>query len=653
MKSIKYKILISSVLIILIVSIFIGGSSAFLNYFNTVKTLNQSLTQAVAIASARVEKELNVYKQIVNSFALNPIFYSEDTSEKEKIVIFNELEEKFGFQTIGTTDEKGIDLENKVDYSQDDSFRYTTQNKSLYMSDPFFNEDKSSMIIMIAAPLAKSDKTVGMTYATIDAKILSDIVSSIQIGNSGNAAILNKDATTIGYKDYNLVLQQYNTNKEAANDPKLERLAEIERNMASGKTGFGEYSYDGITKFMAYTSINGTNSWSIDVAVSKREFMNATYTGIFFTILFTLLSVVGSIIIMLSISNSISNPIKQWVKRIDLLSNGDLKSELPQTKAQDEVGILAKSTANLINRLSDIIYDMTYVLQEMSDGNLNVKSEKEYFGDLIPLKISVNKISESFNEMLKKIKNSSEQVSSGSEQIASASQSLAEGATDQASSIDELSTVMQQISTQVNKSAESAKNAANFVSETSIKVQAGNKQMEQMLNAMNEINLTSNEIGNIIKTIENIASQTNLLALNASIEAARAGEAGKGFVVVADSVRDLASQTSEAVQNTTYLIEKSIKSVEDGTQIANETAQSLLTIIESSNESTKLMNEISEATIDQASSITRVNEHVEKIASVVQNNSATAEESAAASEELSSQAQILKSLVYEFKLKDI
>ena len=180
-----------------------------------------------------------------------------------------------------------------------------------------------------------------------------------------------------------------------------------------------------------------------------------------------------------------------------------------------------------------------------------------------------------------------------------------------------------------------------------------NEQMAQMIDSMREISQSSSEIGKIIKTIEDIAFQTNILALNAAVEAARAGNAGKGFAVVADEVRNLASKSAEASKNTATLIERSMGLVEKGTKIAGTTAQYLSDAVEGVNEVVELVQKISKATIEQANSFSQVTSGMDQISSVVQTNSATAEQSAAASEELSGQAQMMKQMVGQFKIRDV
>jgi len=238
----------------------------------------------------------------------------------------------------------------------------------------------------------------------------------------------------------------------------------------------------------------------------------------------------------------------------------------------------------------------------------------------------------------------------GADQVSVSAQSLSQGATQQASAIEELASTIEHIAGQVKKNAESTSKVKNLITDTSSEVSNGNKQMAEMLKAMNDINNSSSEISKIIKVIDDIAFQTNILALNAAVEAARAGAAGKGFAVVADEVRNLAGKSAQAAKNTTELIEDSIIKVQEGTVIANSTANSLNEIVKSVDEISNLIVSIDKASEQQSSSIQEVTLGIEQISTVVQTNSATAEESAAASEELSGQATMLGELIAKIKL---
>lgn len=372
------------------------------------------------------------------------------------------------------------------------------------------------------------------------------------------------------------------------------------------------------------------------------------------TIVLVALSIITlflTIWLALYITRSLTQPIKEIEKTAKEMADGSLNVSISY-ESKDELGSLANSMQSLCTGINAIVSDIGQILAALARGDFHVTSNclDKYIGDYIPILSSMRLIRDNLNETLTQINESADQVASGSDQVSSGAQALSQGTTEQASSIEELAATINEISTQVTETANNAIETREQTGKAGEETSICNQQMQEMISAMDEISHKSTEIGKIIKTIEDIAFQTNILALNAAVEAARAGTAGKGFAVVADEVRNLASKSAEASKNTSTLIAGSIDAVEKGRKIVNETADSLLRVVESSKSVAQTVDKIAEAAHTQATSIAQVTQGIDQISSVVQTNSATAEESAAASEELSGQAQILKSLTGRFKL---
>lgn len=368
--------------------------------------------------------------------------------------------------------------------------------------------------------------------------------------------------------------------------------------------------------------------------------------------IFVVLLVVA-VLVMIYLVRGITKPIVELESAYGKMAQGSLNQNI-EYESKDEIGVLAQSFRVTSQGLHGVVSDLTYLMDEMANGNFNIKTKAEelYVGDFRPILESIRRMNKNLSSTLSQINDAADQVASGSEQVSSGAQGLSQGATEQASSVEELAATINDISDQVRMTADNAKEAKSQVEDAGRELSRSNESMEEMMQAMQEISSKSSEIGKIIKTIEDIAFQTNILALNAAVEAARAGEAGKGFAVVADEVRNLASKSAEAAKNTTLLIEGSISAVEDGTRIAEQTASAIYATVESTKRAVDTVEKITDAAEQQAESVAEVTQGVDQISSVVQTNSATAEESAAASEELSGQSQILKGLVSRFQLRE-
>ena len=333
------------------------------------------------------------------------------------------------------------------------------------------------------------------------------------------------------------------------------------------------------------------------------------------------------------------------------LTEGNLHSTL-EYHSDDEIGKLAHSMRKSIRILGTYVDDIDRSMKLFSEGNFDVHTEVEWRGDFVGILNSFMAFQASMAGTIKGIQNVSNEVSGAAEQVASSSNDLADGATNQAAVVEELTATVTGVSEQVEKNSQSAKEISVKVDELGNAISESNGKMHEMVDSMHEISEASKEIDKIITTINEIASQTNLLALNASIEAARAGEAGKGFAVVANQVNVLADQSAQAAKESATLIETSVKAVEKGMVIAGQTAAQLEEVAENSKLITTEVTNIAETLETQTTEIKQINEGIEQINDVVQTNSATSEECAAASQEMSSEAESLREMIRKFKVAE-
>ncbi len=344
------------------------------------------------------------------------------------------------------------------------------------------------------------------------------------------------------------------------------------------------------------------------------------------------------------------DPIVAISKGSSVLGEGRLDIDLPY-RSQNELGQLADIIRNSMATIGGYVSDINRIMGELANGNFDVSTSSDYIGDFRTIQVSVDNLTNMLSRAMGSINASEMKISGNAEQLSSSAQSLAQGATEQASSVQELYATIDGISKSAQQNVETASAAQERARLTGEQVAESERKMEQMVSAMHDVSSSSEQIGQIITTIQNIAFQTNILALNAAVEAARAGEAGKGFAVVADEVRRLAAQSDEAAAATTQLIDNCVSAASRGSGIVDEVSVALRETMELVNRSNQDIGVIADAVREESESIAQVTEGIGQISAVVQTNSASSEESAAVSAELFAQANNLKEQTNRFRLR--
>ena len=332
------------------------------------------------------------------------------------------------------------------------------------------------------------------------------------------------------------------------------------------------------------------------------------------------------------------------------LQEGRLDLTIPVT-SRNELGELAQTLQGSMEQIHSYVADINRIMSQLSQGNFDVRTSVPFIGDFRSIETSINSFTSTMSNTLGQIGQAEQRISGNAEQLSNSAQSLAQGATEQASAVEEIYATLDDLTKSADRNVQTAASAMEGARLTGEQVTVSSGQMEQMVSAMNDITSSSQEIGRILSTIENIAFQTNILALNAAVEAARAGAAGKGFAVVADEVRSLASQSDQAAKATKELIENSVQATDRGSRIVGEVSATLQKTLELVTQSNENIQTIAEAVRGEASAIAQVTEGIAQVSTVVQTNSASSEESAAVSAELFDQVRLLQGLTRQFHLK--
>ena len=380
------------------------------------------------------------------------------------------------------------------------------------------------------------------------------------------------------------------------------------------------------------------------------------YTGVGMTvagILLLLADVVFGLRVTRKMASAIVEPVQEITEAAKIMYSGDMSiGERITYESEDEIGQLADALRGTTKNLSDYVNEISAILQRMATGDLTEDSNEitDFLGDFASIKESFVHILKRFNSTLTNIQTSVDEVGEGAGGISQSSQALAEGATDQASAIQQLDATVTSVANMATESARETQQAYDDIQKTVSDAEQEKEKMKELTDEMRRIYEISSEIGNIIVTIENIASQTNLLSLNASIEAARAGEAGKGFAVVADQIGKLAADSANSAAETKELISKTVQEIEKGNAVTETVSQSFDRVIASMNTFADVAHQINETAVNQASALEQVNQGIDQLSAAVQNTASSSEERAAISEQLSAKAEELDTLVRKFKL---
>ena len=519
------------------------------------------------------------------------------------------------------------------------------RSENFMVGDVYLDEASNTYVVGVSGVLRdRNGQARGVAAADVSLESISRIVRNITVEDTGGIFFVDtRTDTIIGHRDNNIAGQKLSQLSGG-----MYRYASEQ--IKAGKTGLTVYD----NTYIQVQSIPDCD-WVAVAYVSRGEVL-AELLQLTMAMLGVALVAVAAVILLviLQVRRIIGRPVKELNQAATCIAQGDLDQTI-RYHSRDELGDLADSFNHVTLRLRDYvsyINEISSTLHEIAGGNLTFTLKHDYAGEFSKIKISLEEISYSLNNAMGQLQSASRDVAAGAEQVSSGAMTLSQGSAEQAAEVDTLASHINSVSESIQQVALGAQKANGISQEVKTGLLESNEKMQYMTGVIQKISDNSVEIHKIVKTIEDIAFQTNILALNAAVEAARAGTAGKGFAVVADEVRALASKSSEAAQETSVLLSQTVTSMDEGVHAAQDTAQSMMAVANRADEMSNLITGIADYTKEQAENTAEITHGIEQISTVVQNNVSTAEASAAASEELSGQASMLKELVARFRLKD-
>ncbi|MDR0944302.1 MAG: methyl-accepting chemotaxis protein [Ruminococcus sp.] len=624
-----------------ITGISLGSTSA-----NLEETAHRETAMLLDSYKKQVNDTLDSYRYQIQVGAHNDAVSDSSLSVDDRKAALAQMAKSSDLLDYSVSDANGITLSD-TDISEREYFKEAMKGNT-YISSPVIRKTDNSVVIMGAAALPDG---AGAIYSGISYETFSDRITSSMYEDSFSL-IIDKTGQLVAYDDAAAVAKILTLSDLSKEDAKeFADIAALQADMISGKSGETTITRNDVVYKVSYAPLDNIEGWSIAAAISEEELMG-TYDVLLQNIIIALV-ILGffGLAMGLFLAKILGGPAALVSARLSLLVKGDLKTPFARRHSiTGDYQLLFDSMTDTIDLLQNYVADIDHVLHGFANKDLTVTTSVKYIGDFEPIYTSMHEIKTNLHDIMDTLTNVSNEIHQGAAQLQSAADLLANTATEQSQSAGSLNIGINEISGSLKSTSDEARSATDIVSTAVSMASEGKEKMTMMLASMEDITHASEEIGKIIKTIDDIAFQTNILALNAAVEAARAGEAGKGFSVVAEEVRNLASKSAEAAKDTTGLIGNSIDSVKKGTDIADDTADALQKIVTSIEQVNTLIAAISADTAAQTSELTALVTNTDHLTESANENSATSEECAATTRQFMEQVENLRSIMNGFKM---
>ncbi|MCI5588049.1 MAG: methyl-accepting chemotaxis protein [Lachnospiraceae bacterium] len=599
-----------------------------------------SMQISANLAANEIKGKLDDFMKMAQVSGQDPIL-SNSKSDSRVTSRIDSLASTYSFTSGNILDTNGVSRKDKTDFSDRDYVKKALSGNA-NISDLTLSKYTQNYGFSVASPVYDKNNAVnGVVYYRMDVDFMSNILDQISISDNSYTYLVDGNGLVIVHPDKSLIGKYNITDTKSG-------LGDISKAILSNESGAGEYTKDSNDYLCGYSPIEDTNGWTVVVAAPKNDFMGPTKAAMKTLMIVSIIALVAALLIAGIFSGKIGSAVHRVSQELSYLSVGDLTHEIDPSKRKDEIGHLQNSTRELQQTFRKIINETNTILGGMASYDLRQEDMHPYPGDFNQLSDSVNNIRKILQGLIRQVQSAASSVGIGSSELSSAADALAAGTVTQASSISQLVSSVEEVTERIVSDSENEENVQKRLQELDSLIVTGNNRMDDLNAVVAEVANMSSDIQNIISTIESIAFQINILALNASVEAAHAGESGRGFAVVADEISDLASKTSESSKQTADLINNCIKQIEAAMTCADATSKCLKDIVDNSVQISEAFKTISNDTKIQADKSVHIKSEISNISDVVQTNTATAEETAAATQELSEQAKSLSSLIAKF-----
>ena len=652
----KKRMMITSLSLVVAAILIVGSLCVIQVYNDSVDKAFTSVKNVTDTARVAIEQNIEFKKDLVEEVGIlayeNFIEHGEATFKsylREKAVNIGAKD----LYIIGNTG-KVYGTQDNMDVLATESFYTAAMRGESTVTSPRVLDNKKETEMFIVSPLWDQNKVgtmpIGAVVAVYDGKWMSEMVGQMHIGTTGVLYLLDSDGYTIASTNYDNVLRRENARDDVKSDPSLQGAVDIENQALNGRVATGKVDINGTNMFF-YALPLDIGGWCLGAYATSSEHLESTYNLMLTCLCMCFVVSIGAAALVARFVNSIVNPLSHIQSATMQMANGSYDVFI-QYGRNDEIGDVIENLQYMVRHNRDVIRDTGRCLELIASGDFTAEPEDIYVGEFVEIRRSIDIIANKMSSVINTIKHLSENVKMGSSQVSDAAQSLSQGATQQSASVEELAASISMVSKHTGDTARNAAQVKDIAQVVHSAVNESDEYMGQLEGAMNQIMETSNNINNIIKSIDDIAFQTSILALNAAVEAARAGEAGKGFTVVADEVRNLAQKSADSAKDTSQLISEALSAVRKGKELTGKTASALRDVVEKIETVSNSIIEITEATDIQADELNQISIGIDQVATVVQSNSATAEQSAAASITMAGVAVSLNDAVKDFITKE-